>query len=382
MKTTTQSNPTELHATIKLGIDAHAKWFYVARQLDGATPQPVQKMTLDGLLRFVAKQQRLAREVFTCYEAGAFGYHLHRKLAAMGVTNYVVQPQDWDERGKGVKNDRLDAMALCQRLDRFTRGNRKAFSLVRVPSEDEERDRAFTRQRQQIVRERQRLQAMGRSLLASHGIHVTGKWWTGKTWKLIGEEAPKWVIERLKVLTRLIEPMEAEEKAMTEAIQEKGAERQIPRGVGPLSFEVLRREVGDWSRFTNRRQVSSYTGLCPREHSSGGKRRGGSVSKKGNPRVRAMLVEMVWRMMRWQPDYHGLKKWMPVVADPARSAAARKKAVVAIARQLAVDLWRLFTGQTTADKLGLIYLPDAAREPNAANRTINPTHEPLSLNPL
>ena len=360
MNATTKSNPTELHTTIKLGIDAHAKWFYVGRQLDGATPQPVQKMTFDGLLRFVAKQQGLAREVFTCYEAGAFGYHLHRKLTAMGVTNYVVQPQDWDERGKGVKNDRLDALALCQRLDRFTLGNRKAFSIVRVPSEDEERDRAFTRQRQQIVRERQRLQAMGRSLLASHRIHVTGKWWTGKTWKLIGEEAPAWVIERLRVYVRLIEPMEAEEKAMTEAIQEVGAETQIPRGVGPLTFEVLRREVGDWSRFTNRRQVSSYTGLCPREHSSGGKRRGGSVSKKGNPRVRAMLVEMVWRMMRWQPDYIGLKKWMPVLGDPGRSAAARKKAIVAIARQLAVDLWRLFTGQTTAEKLGLIYLPETA----------------------
>lgn len=74
-----------------------------------------------------------------------------------------------------MNNDRLDALAHCQRLDRFTRGNRKAFSIVRVPSENEERDRAFTRQRQQIVRERQRLQAMGRSLLASHGIHVTGK---------------------------------------------------------------------------------------------------------------------------------------------------------------------------------------------------------------
>ncbi|MEZ5430886.1 MAG: hypothetical protein R3F31_06825 [Verrucomicrobiales bacterium] len=71
MKTTTESNPTEVHATIKLGIDTHAKWFYVARQLDGATPQPVQKMTLDGLLRFVSKQQRLARQVFTCYEAGS-----------------------------------------------------------------------------------------------------------------------------------------------------------------------------------------------------------------------------------------------------------------------------------------------------------------------
>jgi hypothetical protein len=96
----------EPHATIKLGIDAHAKWYYVARQIDGATPQPVQKMTFDGLLHSVAKQQRLAREVFTCYEAGAFGFHLHRKFTEMGVTNYFVQPQDWDDRGKGVKTDR------------------------------------------------------------------------------------------------------------------------------------------------------------------------------------------------------------------------------------------------------------------------------------
>jgi len=63
----------------------------------------------------------------------------------MGVTNYVVQPQDWDQRGKGVKTDRIDALALCQRLDRYTRGNLKAFSIVRVPTEDEERERAFTR---------------------------------------------------------------------------------------------------------------------------------------------------------------------------------------------------------------------------------------------
>jgi transposase len=306
----------------------------------------------------------------------------------MGVTNYVVQPQDWDERGKGVKTDRIDALALCLRLDRYTRGNLKAFSIVRVPTEDEERQRAFTRQRQQIVRERQRLQSMGRSLLASHGIHVTGKWWKGKTWSAIRAEAPEWVIEHLEVFSRRIQPMEAQANKMTEAIQEEGLQNQarIPRGVGPLTFEVLRREVGDWARFTNRRQVSSYTGLCPRESSrgaearwtersgarrvperaerghqfsSGGKRKAGSVSKSGNPRVRAMLVEMVWRMIRWQPGYHALQKWMHVLGDASRSPATRKKAIVAVARQLAVDLWRLFTGQTTAEKLGLIYLPEA-----------------------
>jgi hypothetical protein len=76
MNTKTKTNPTETCESIKLGIDAHAKWYCVGRQVDGATPQPVQKMTFEGLLRFVAKQQRLAGEVYTCYEAGPFGYHV------------------------------------------------------------------------------------------------------------------------------------------------------------------------------------------------------------------------------------------------------------------------------------------------------------------
>lgn len=74
-------------------------------------------------------------------------------------------------------------------------------------------------------------------------------------------------------------------------------------------------------------------------------------------RVRVILVEMVWRMMRWQPDCHALRKWALVLQNPRASASARKKA---IARQLAVDLWRLFTDQTTAGKRGLTYLPEPA----------------------
>jgi transposase len=166
----------------------------------------------------------------------------------------------------------------------------------------------------------------------------------------------------------LLEPVRAEEVKLTAAIEKAAEEEKIPKGVGALSFVVLRREVGDWSRFNNRREVSSYTGLCPREHSSGGKRRGGSVSKSGNPRVRAMLVEMVWRMIRWQPHYKPLIKWAPVLGDPSRSSAVRKKAIVAVARQLAVDLWRLFTGQTTAENLGLIYLPEPAPLPTRPTR--------------
>lgn len=341
------------HEVIKLGIDAHARWYHVVRQVDGATPQPVQKMDLEGLLRFVAKQQRLAKGVWSCYEASGFGYHLHRQLTALGVQNVVVQPQDWDERGKGVKSDGLDAQALCLRLDRYVRGNRKAFATVRVPSEEEEEERALWRQRQQLVRERQRLAAMGRSLLAMRGIHVSGRWWKGRTWARIEEQAPPAVKDQLERFVRLIEAVEAEVNALTEAVEGACEAASLPRGIGPLTFEALRREVGDWARFRNRREVSSYTGLCPREHSSGGRRRQGSVNKSGNPRVRALLVEAVWRLMRWQPGYRAFQKWAHVLGSPAAGPGARKKAVVAIARQLAVDLWRLFTGQTTAEALGL-----------------------------
>ena len=97
--------------------------------------------------------------------------------------------------------------------------------------------------------------------------------------------------------TTVIASVEAHKVKLTGAMQESGRQKKIPRGVGPLTFEALRREMGDWSRFANRRQTSSYTGLCLREQSSGGRRRSGSVSKSGNPRVRAMLMEMVWRMI-------------------------------------------------------------------------------------
>ena len=102
-------------------------------------------MNYDELMLFVVKQRKLTGCVVTCYEAGALGVHLHRRLEELGIKNYVERPQDWDERGKGVKNDRLDASALCQRLDRYERGNKKAFSTVRIPTVDQERERAMSR---------------------------------------------------------------------------------------------------------------------------------------------------------------------------------------------------------------------------------------------
>lgn len=105
--------------------------------------------------------------------------------------------------------------------------------------------------------------------------------------------------------------------------------------------------------FGRARQVSSYTGLCPGEYSSGSKRVPGSVTKHGNPRLRASLVELAWRLVRFQPTYPPISKRLDILRRGAKATgSARKKAIVAVARQLAVDLWRLHTGQCTAEKLG------------------------------
>ena len=127
--------------------------------------------------------------------------------------------------------------------------------------------------------------------------------------------------------------------------------KAIPKGLGLLTSSLLGSEVLDWNRFANRRQVASYTGLCPSEHSSGEKRKQGSISKHGNPRVRHQLVEAVWRLQIWQPEYPPLKK-----LREASGARSRKRAAVAVARRLAVDLWRIETGQCSAQKLGLLLL--------------------------
>jgi transposase len=79
------------------------------------------------------------------------------------------------------------------------------------------------------------------------------------------------------------------------------------------------------------------------------------VTKHGNPRLRAALVETAWRLVRFQPTYKPVVKWRKILAKGAlATGAARKKAIVAVARQLAVDLWRLRTGQLQPADLGLV----------------------------
>lgn len=113
---------------ILLGLDVHADSITVVRQIDGGMPQPGQKFSPAALLEWVARQKQRAEAVWSCYEAGPFGYGLHRQLEALGVRNLVVCPQSWDELSTGVKTDQGDARALCVRLALYAAGNRRIFT--------------------------------------------------------------------------------------------------------------------------------------------------------------------------------------------------------------------------------------------------------------
>src|SRR5260370_34660261 len=188
---------------IKLGIDVHLDRYVVVRILDGGTPQPPQRFGPSEFLLWVAKQITLAEKVFTCYEAGPFGYSLHRELEKKGVTNYVVRPRDWDEYGKKVKTDKRDAKQLALHLDRYVSGNHDAFCVVRVPNPEQEQERSISRQRESFQGERQRLAAQGRSHALYYGEHLQGEWWREAAWKISAAQLPAIVVNLLEPLRRL-----------------------------------------------------------------------------------------------------------------------------------------------------------------------------------
>jgi transposase len=338
-----------------LGLDVHADSITVVRQIDGAMPQPAQKFSPGRLLDWMRRQKEQAEVVWSCYEAGPFGYALHRQIEALGVRNLVVCPCNWDEGATRVKTDAGDARALCVRLALYAAGNRRAFSVVRVPTPGQEQSRAQTRLRDQMRRTRQRIEAQGRSLLLAQGYRVTGRWWQPAPWLHLRATLPSWLVELLEPLRECILTAHQKTEHLTRAVQAAG-KSALPFGLGALSNEIIAREIGDWSRFSNRRQIASYTGLCPSEHSSGAMRRQGPITKHGNPRLRHVLIETAWRLTRFQPGYRAVARYHAVLGAPSSTRPARKKAIVAVARQLAIDLWRIATGRVQPQDLGLVLI--------------------------
>src|SRR5919198_779872 len=239
-------------ATIKIGLDVHARLYVAVVQYDHLLPKAARRFAPPEFVPWVAGLLRVGHQVYVVYEACGFGFTLYRQLVAKGAHCYVIAPRKLDEEHTRVKTDPRDATMLCQRLSRYVEGNTRELAVIRVPSEEEEQARHVSRQREQLVRHRQKLEAQGRSLLICHALPAPAHWWKNQTWSRLGNHLPAWTRLRLEVARPALLSLQQQINGLTSEL-EAAAPCSIPAGLGKLTSVVLTREICDWHRFNNRR---------------------------------------------------------------------------------------------------------------------------------
>jgi transposase len=341
-----------VHHLFKLGLDVDLRNIVVAIQCDHGEIKPAQKFSRLRLLAWVREQTATGHAVHTVYECCGFGYTLHEELVAAGAQSLITTPMRLSPERRR-KNDRLDARELCVRLSRYLDGHRHELRPIRIPSRAEVQRRELGRQREFWKRELRRLENHGRALRIEHEHETLPAGWAGpRKWKTLAQECSAFVRAQLAPVRQQISECKKHLDALTTQLEALVAAEKIPHGLGALTVALLDGEVCDWARFPGRKAVGSYTGCCPSEHSSGGVQRFGSIDRHGNQHVRVLLVEAVWRLLKWQPGWHARQK---LLAKLKHGASLKKKIAVALARQLAIDLWRWRTGRATAAELGWVF---------------------------
>lgn len=288
--------------------------------------------------------------VFSCYEAGRDGFWVHRMLEQSGVSNVVVDPASVEvERKKRTsKTDRLDAIKLVTRLVRYHGGEPRVWSVVRVPTEEQEDARRLHRERERLLKEKKQHISRIQSLLAAHGPvpkklkDATFKRWDGSP--LPGDLRAELEREqaRLDIVLEQLRAVERERDRRIEQDSTPHAEKTrllaSLRGIGSTSAWFLVAEVYGWRPYENRRRAGSLAGLTGTPFDSGGAVREQGISKAGSGRIRTLLVELAWLWLRYQPQSE-LSQWFR--ERWAGSSRTRRIGIVAMARRLFVDLWRL-----------------------------------------
>lgn len=327
----------------------------VAVSWQAGAPQVLGKATRENLISALSELCAPGMTILCVQEACGMGYSFHRNLLAQGIESLVVAPEPLNGRRK---TDRMDALKLCTKLLDFrVRGDRLQFKLVRVPTPEQERRRALWRQRCQLLKVRNMLTGHGRCLMMEHGLTtVPERWWGPRIWPRLSKRLDPWLIAMLEAHRQIILQTTARMAELeTQGLPaEPVADGRRPAGLGESTRQRLQAEVLDWNRFKNRREVGSFIGCAPSEYSSGATRRLGSIDRQGNGRMQSMLVEAVWRLRLWNSSWRGLQKFHHVLGKGSKAGpAAKKKAIIACARLLAIDLWRIETGRMKPEDVGL-----------------------------
>jgi len=289
--------------------------------------------------------------VHSCYEAGRDGFWLHRWLRAQGIDNIVVDSAsiEVNRRARRAKTDRLDGAKLLTMLLRYHADEPRVWSVVHVPTPQEEDARRLHRELLRLERERTAHCNRIGSLLVMHNLRpkgrVGGRDWQ-RWWERHSVELPPCLrgeIERestrLALVKEQIKTVEAaQQRALAQDAHPSVAQLARLRGVGVGSAWLLVYELFGWRRFGNRRQIAGCLGLAGTPYQSGEQRTEQGINKLGNKRGRWLMVELAWAHLRYQP-HSALSQWFNQRFAHG-GKRLRRVGIVALARRLAIALWR------------------------------------------
>jgi len=280
------------------------------------------------------------------YEAGFGGFNLHDQLTADGYGGVVTPPHTvTEEKCQRKKNDRADCRRLAKNLEHGD--YRKCF----VPHKELREDRQLSRTYGQVQADIQRVCNRIRRMLEFHGLDkglAAGRW-SRSRYAVVREKLSEVKLNdslrfSFEVMFRELEHLRGLKKELVRQMNRLARSERYKKtvkllssapGIGILTAIRLALEWGDISRFGRKEEFSSFLGLVPSDYSSGEEVRLGHITKQGNRGVRAWLVESAWVAIRFDPVL--LDKYRRVM----RNCGSKKKAIVAVARKLAVRLRRI-----------------------------------------
>ncbi len=297
-----------------------------------------------------------AVRVVSCYEAGRDGFWIHRYLESQGIENLVVDSAsiEVNRRKRRAKTDRIDVAKLLRMLLRYWGGEKQVWSVVRVPSEQDEDARHLHRSLESLKDERTMHRNRIKGLLIQQGIKVSNPSQKKflevleklRTWN--GQAVPPGLksqvvreYERLQVVEDQIKAWEMEKKRLksTDTISlQKAAKLASLYGIGSVISWTFVMDFFGWRQFQNRREVGALAGLTPTPYDSGKSLHEQGISKAGNQQIRTLAVEISWAWLRFQPQSKLSQWYMKRFAGGGKRM--RRIGIVAMARKLLIDLWR------------------------------------------
>lgn len=322
-----------------IGIDVHKDSWHVTARADGEEVFngriPASYHSLMKLLeRFEGCQVKVA------YEAGPCGFSLYDMLTEGDIDTIVVPPSLIPiESGNRVKTDKRDSRKLARLLES------NMLKKVHVLTEEERMHRELLRTRRQLVKHRGSVARQIKSKLLFYDMPSVfpSKYGWGRPYIQWLKDLPcpsVYLRRSLDILIHLYEYLTGEIKRITKSVVELSCTdkyahkmkllRSIP-GVGILTGMEILVELQDMMRFKTSEEIASYMGLTPSEYSTGQHVRQGRITRCGNTRVRAALVESSWILVGRDPLMRA--KYLKL-----KSSKGAKRAIVAIARNLIIRI--------------------------------------------